>query len=105
MKYLLSRAPTFFILALITLINFSMAGCRKQPSDAGNTPVASPTSTGIAGKYVAGVKRSDDVIELFRLDINRQGNDINGVLDFLSSMLDSIEGTNPQKLDLQVFEN
>src|SRR5579885_2382174 len=107
MRHFLRCAPAFTLSILVALLTFASIGCHKETSEPGSNPAPSQTFTGIAGKYVAGIKRSDDVVELFRLDLNRQGNDISGVLDYLSSMLDSIDAyaNNLQKVDVQVFEN
>ena len=107
MRYRSGYCALIVSLAFLVQMGLFSSSCRKPSttSEPGNAAPASPG--GINGRYVAGVKRFDGVAELFKLDITRQGNDVSGVLDFLSSMLDSIEAyaDNPQKIDSQVFEN
>ena len=91
-------------LLITSALLFSLVGCGKSGSDTGSNTNAPEKSSGFNGRYIAGVKRPDGVTELFRLDITKQGNDLNGNMDFLTTMLDSIDD-NPQKVDLQVFEN
>jgi hypothetical protein len=92
---------TLFLLAVVS----SSCGKPSPTPDSNNPASASPA--GINGVYLAGVKRSDGVVELFKLEVTRQGNDVSGVLYFLSSMLDSIDSytDNPQKIDVQNFDS
>src|SRR5258708_3355902 len=89
MRYRSGYCALIVSLAFLVQMGLFSSSCRKPSttSEPGNAAPASPG--GINGRYVAGVKRFDGVAELFKLDITRQGNDVSGVLDFLSSMLDS----------------
>ena len=97
--------------ALVSFIGFIVliatlgSSCAKSSPGPESNNSASSTSDGINGRYVAGVKRSDGVVELFKLEVTRQGNDVNGVLYFLSSMLDSVDNADPQKIDPQIFDS
>ena len=94
-----------FFIGVLVLIAIVSSSCGKSSPGPESNNTASATPAGINGRYVAGVKRSDGVVELFKLEVSRQGNDVTGVLYFLSSMLDSVENNDPQKIDPQIFDS
>src|SRR5215471_5035449 len=91
-------------LVILFLIGIVSSACEKHPAGPESNGQSSTTPGGLNGRFVGGVKHGD-VVELFKLDVTRQGNELTGVLNFLSTMLDSIDNDVPQKIDPQIFEN
>ena len=107
MKYRSGYGGLVFSVGIFLLIAIVTSSCnRPSPTPESNGPAAANPG-GINGVYIAGVKRSDGVVELFKLEVTRQGNDVSGVLYFLSNLLDSVDSysDNLQKVDVQVFDS
>jgi len=103
----MNRAIVIAFVTSIAFISLLVNGCRKPPANQESSNTPTQTSTGFGGKYIAGIKRGPKDIELFKLEVTRQGDEITGLLYFLASAWDSIDAydADPQKADLQVFEN
>src|SRR5258708_623186 len=96
-----------FSVGMLFLITVIGSSCGKSSPAPESTSPASANPGGINGVYIAGVKRADGVVELFKLEVTRQGNDVTGVLYFLANLLDSVDGyaDNLQRVEVQVFDS